>query len=147
MNNIHTQELDENTLLINSTDNLDYIKLLEEYDLLKLNEKKLIETNLKQEKTINNLRNMNYNSNIKNEKLNEELQNINLENKNLELDIKQMNNPDDKEVHTIKHYKDLTKFFNYYELYKAEGRNMKKWEELYNSKDSIIEMLKNNINE
>ena len=55
-------------------------------------------------------------------------------------------NPDDKEVHTIKHYKDLTKFFNYYELYKAEGRNMKKWEELYNSKDSIIEMLKNNIN-
>ena len=55
-------------------------------------------------------------------------------------------NPDDKEVHTIKHYKDLTKFFNYYELYKAEGRNMKKWENLYNSKDSIIEMLKNNIN-
>ncbi len=55
-------------------------------------------------------------------------------------------NPDDKEVHTIKHYKDLTKFFNYYELYKAEGRNMTKWEELYNSKDSIIEMLKNNIN-
>lgn len=56
------------------------------------------------------------------------------------------NNPDDKEVYTIKHYKDLTKFFNYYELYKAEGRNMTKWEELYNSKDSIIEMLKNNIN-
>ena len=55
-------------------------------------------------------------------------------------------NPDDKEVHTIKHYKDLTKFFNYYELYKADGRNMTKWEELYNSKDSIIEMLKNNIN-
>lgn len=55
-------------------------------------------------------------------------------------------NPDDKEVHTIKNYKDLTKFFNYYELYKSEGRNMTKWEELYNSKDSIIEMLKNNIN-
>ena len=48
--------------------------------------------------------------------------------------------------HIIKHYKDLTKFFNYYELYKADGRNMTKWEELYNSKDSIIEMLKNNIN-
>ena len=55
-------------------------------------------------------------------------------------------NQEDKEVHIIKHYKDLTKFFNYYELYKADGRNMTKWEELYNSKDSIIEMLKNNIN-
>ena len=55
-------------------------------------------------------------------------------------------NPDDNEVHSIKHYKDLTKFFNYYELYKAEGKNMKKWENLYNSRDSIIEMLKNNIN-
>ena len=55
-------------------------------------------------------------------------------------------NPDDKEVHKIKDFKDLTKFFNYYELYKADGRNMTKWEELYNSKDSIIEMLKNNIN-
>ena len=33
MNNIVTQELDDNTLLINSTDNLDYIKLLEELDL------------------------------------------------------------------------------------------------------------------
>ena len=29
---------------------------------------------------------------------------------------------------------------------KQKGRNMKKWENLYNSKDSIIEMLKNNIN-
>ena len=55
-------------------------------------------------------------------------------------------NTDDKEVHTIKHYKDLTKFFNYYELYKADGRNMTKWKDLYDSKDSIIEMLKNNIN-
>tara|TARA_B100000575_G_C22914173_1_gene530670 strand:- start:178 stop:717 length:540 start_codon:yes stop_codon:yes gene_type:complete len=55
-------------------------------------------------------------------------------------------NQDDKEIYSIKHYKDLTKFFNYYELYKAEGRNMTKWENLYNSKDSIIEMLKNNIN-
>ena len=52
MNNIVTQELDDNTLLINSTDNLDYIKLLEELDLLKLNEKKLIETNLKQKKQL-----------------------------------------------------------------------------------------------
>ena len=76
MNNIYTQELDKNTLLINSTDNLDYIKLLKKFDLLKINEKKLIETNLKQEKTINNLRNINYNSYIKNQKLNKELQNI-----------------------------------------------------------------------
>ena len=50
MNNIHTLELDENTLLINSTDNLDYIELLEKFDLLKLNEKELTETNLKQKK-------------------------------------------------------------------------------------------------
>jgi len=76
MNNIYTQELDKNTLLINSTDNLDYIKLLKKFDLLKINKKKLIETNLKQEKTINNLRNINYNSYIKNQKLNKELQNI-----------------------------------------------------------------------
>ena len=98
MNNIYTQELDENTLLINSTDNLDYIKLLEKFDLLKLNEKKLIETNLKQEKTINNLRNINYNSHIKNQKLNKELQNIIFENKNLELDVNEM----DKELNQYK---------------------------------------------
>lgn len=112
MNNIHTQELDENTLLINSTYNLDYIKLLEKYDLLKLNEKKLIETNLKQEKTINNLRNMNYNSNIKNEKLNEELQNINLENKNLELDIKQMNKELNEYQNIIDEYQDIIENLN-----------------------------------
>ena len=39
MNNIYTQELDKNTLLINSTDNLDYIKLLKKFDLLKIMKK------------------------------------------------------------------------------------------------------------
>ena len=55
-------------------------------------------------------------------------------------------NSENNETHSIKDYKDLTKFFNYYELYKASGKNMSKWENLYNSKDNIIEMLKNNIN-
>ena len=91
MNNIDTQELDNNTLLINSINNLEYNKLLEEVELLKLNEKKLIETNLKQKNTINNLRSINYNSHIKNEKLNKKLKNNILRIQNLELDIEQMN--------------------------------------------------------
>lgn len=59
---------------------------------------------------------------------------------------KNSENIEENETHSIKDYKDLTKFFNYYELYKASGKNMSKWENLYNSKDNIIEMLKNNIN-
>ena len=107
MNNIVTQELDDNTLLINSTDNLDYIKLLEEFDLLKLNEKKLTETNLKQKKTIHNLRKINYNSHIKNEILNKELKKNNLIIQNLELDIEQMNKELDEYQNIIKNLNNL----------------------------------------
>tara|TARA_Y100000741_G_scaffold205369_1_gene156184 strand:+ start:145 stop:495 length:351 start_codon:yes stop_codon:yes gene_type:complete len=112
MNNIHTQELDENTLLINSTDNLDYIKLLEKYDLLKLNEKKLIENNKNFKTRIDNLRKINYNSHIKNDKLNKELNNISLENKNLELDIKQMDKELNEYKNIIDQYQNIIENFN-----------------------------------
>ena len=110
-NNIFIKELDDNTLLINSThnisyplDSLNYITLLEKYDLIKSNEEKLLKTNLKHTNTINNLRNINYNTHIKNELLNIKLNNNILINKNLELDIIQMNKELDEYENIIKNF-------------------------------------------
>ena len=52
-------------------------------------------------------------------------------------------NKEDKEIYSVKNYKDLTKFFNYLELIKKTKYKLGKWENLYNSKNDIIEMLKN----
>ena len=112
MDNIFIKEIDNNTLLINSTeeisyplDSLNYITLLEKYDLIKYNEEKLVKTNLELNKTINNLRTINYNSHIKNELLTKKLNNKNLIIKNLELDIIEMN----KELNE---YENIFKNFN-----------------------------------
>tara|TARA_Y100000389_G_C17161366_1_gene364553 strand:+ start:92 stop:439 length:348 start_codon:yes stop_codon:yes gene_type:complete len=112
MDNIFIKEIDNNTLLINSTeeisyplDSLNYITLLEKYDLIKYNEEKLVKTNLELNKTINNLRTINYNSHIKNELLTKKLNNNNLIIKNLELDIIEMN----KELNE---YENIFKNFN-----------------------------------
>lgn len=58
-------------------------------------------------------------------------------------DIDNMKN---KKKYSIKYYKDLTKFFNYYELYKLEKNSspLNGWKKnLYESKNNIILMLKN----
>ena len=105
------KELDDNTLLIDSTNNLNYIKLLEKYESIKLNEKNLIQTNLKLKNTINNLRNINYNTHIKNHILNKKLNNYISTIQNLELDIIQMNEELD-EYHSIVKTNFLENSFN-----------------------------------
>ena len=45
----------------------------------------------------------------------------------------------------IKNYADLTKFFNYYDLYKKEGKNIDKLKQLYESKSEIITLLNDNL--
>ena len=103
-NNIFTKELDDNILLIDLFDNINYITLLEKYERLKLNEEKLIETNLKLNKTINNLRNINYTTHIKNDILNKKLNHSINTIENLELDIIEMNQELDEYNDIIKKY-------------------------------------------
>lgn len=113
-NNIFTKELDDDTLLINSInekmyplDSLNYITLSEKYNLIKANEEKLVNEKLELNKTINNLRNIIYNSHKKNQLLSEKLNHNNLINENLKLDIIEMNKELDEYENIFKNLKEL----------------------------------------
>lgn len=45
----------------------------------------------------------------------------------------------------VQNYKDLTKFFNYYELHQKENKDMTRWKKLYENKYNILNLLKNNL--
>ena len=56
-----------------------------------------------------------------------------------------LDNTNNSEEYVVEDYKDLSKFFNYYELYQKEGRKMDEWEELYEEKSNIINFLNEKI--
>ena len=56
-----------------------------------------------------------------------------------------LDNTNESNEYVVEDYKDLTKFFNYYELYQRQGRIMDEWEELYEEKTNIINFLNEKI--
>ena len=50
-----------------------------------------------------------------------------------------------KDKYKVTNYKDLTKFFNYYELHQKENKDMTRWKNLYENKHNILNLLKNNL--